>query len=80
MKVRIIASINLWTNADRILTRTLRSIFGRPRRVGRVLSAPQKQLPCTVSPGLRPPRAALAALVLTPGTPRPPVPRPLRSR
>jgi len=35
---------------------------------------------CTVSPGLRPPSAALAALVLTPGTPRPPVSRPLRSR
>jgi hypothetical protein len=32
------------------------------------------------SPGLRPPSAALAALVLTPGTPRPPVPQPLRSR
>ena len=32
------------------------------------------------SPGLRPPPAALAALVLTPGTPRLPVPQPLRSR
>jgi hypothetical protein len=32
------------------------------------------------SPGLRPPSAALAALVLTPGTPRPPMPRPLPSR
>ena len=50
MKVRIIASINLWTNANPILTRTLRSIFGRPRRVGRVLSSMQKQLRCTVHP------------------------------
>jgi len=28
----------------------LHPIFGRPRRVGRVLSSPQKQLRCTVHP------------------------------